>query len=267
LIACGALFLAFGAAHADEKADALIQKARQLMEPARTFQGTMTYSFAAGPKKEQQSGFTISFRLMKPNYGRLEVKDTKAGRVEMVAISDGKNAFQVEPRGKQYQKMEAAPRGIAGFPAGPGPFAPIALFFDPNALPLAPDAQAVGPQLVNGKSYEVVEMKSAEGTTRHFFGSGGFLEGVELSMTRGEMHATVKSWLTAHRLNVPLTAQQFAYTPAAGFNERKGPEASLLAVGKKAPDFELPVPGGGKLSLTAARDGKKAVLINFWFYH
>jgi hypothetical protein len=44
-------------------------------------------------------------------------------------------------------------------------------------------------------------------------------------------------------------------------------EAKLLPAGKVAPDFNLPMPRGGQLSLTDARRGKKAVLVNFWFYN
>ena len=38
------------------------------------------------------------------------------------------------------------------------------------------------------------------------------------------------------------------------------------AVGKAAPDFNLPLSRGGRLSLGDALKGKKAVLLNFWFY-
>jgi outer membrane lipoprotein-sorting protein len=270
MFACGALLALVGAAHADEKADALIRKARQLMEPAKTFQGTLSYSFETGQQRDQQSSLSIAFRLMKPNYGSMELKDLKSGRVEMRAISDGKTAFQVEPAGKQYRQMPASPQGIAGFPAGPGVFAPLALFFSSDALPLSPEAKATGTETQNGKSYQVVEMKSPEGVTRHFFAADGMLEGVELAIKRGETQLSVKSWLKSHRLNAPMTAQQFAFKPPAGFRpveQRPSLEGSLVQVGKKAPDFELPVPGGGRLSLTAAREGKKAVLVNFWFYH
>jgi hypothetical protein len=44
-------------------------------------------------------------------------------------------------------------------------------------------------------------------------------------------------------------------------------EAKLLPAGKVAPDFNLPMLRGGQLSLTDARRGKKAVLVNFWFYN
>jgi hypothetical protein len=40
-----------------------------------------------------------------------------------------------------------------------------------------------------------------------------------------------------------------------------------LLVGKRAPDFALPTLSGDTLDLSKAVTGKKAVLINFWFYH
>jgi cytochrome oxidase Cu insertion factor (SCO1/SenC/PrrC family) len=42
-------------------------------------------------------------------------------------------------------------------------------------------------------------------------------------------------------------------------------ESALLPVGQKAPSFELPAVGGGKLSLAEINRGK-SVLVNFWFY-
>lgn len=42
--------------------------------------------------------------------------------------------------------------------------------------------------------------------------------------------------------------------------------AFLLPLGRQAPLFTLPTPTGGEISLSAALQGKKALLINFWFY-
>lgn len=44
------------------------------------------------------------------------------------------------------------------------------------------------------------------------------------------------------------------------------PDTGLLAPGKAAPAFTLSNPVGGQVSLSKALAGKKAVLVNFWFY-
>ena len=51
--------------------------------------------------------------------------------------------------------------------------------------------------------------------------------------------------------------------PAAHAQSSSG----LLPVGKPAPNFNLPTPGGKKLNLSSAVRTKKATLINFWFYN
>lgn len=43
-------------------------------------------------------------------------------------------------------------------------------------------------------------------------------------------------------------------------------EANLLKIGTKAPAFSVNNPKGGKISLAQAMKGKKATLVNFWFY-
>ena len=40
----------------------------------------------------------------------------------------------------------------------------------------------------------------------------------------------------------------------------------LLAVGSVAPKFALSAPTGGRVELAEALKGKKAVLVNSWFY-
>ena len=73
------------------------------------------------------------------------------------------------------------------------------------------------------------------------------------------------SKLTNLKFDVPKTAADFKYTgPAA---QEDPLEAALLPVGKDAPDFNLPTATGDKLGLSDARKGKKATLVNFWFYN
>ena len=43
-------------------------------------------------------------------------------------------------------------------------------------------------------------------------------------------------------------------------------DEKLIPVGKDAPDFQLPQPGGNRIALSDVRKEKKAVLVNFWFY-
>jgi len=76
------------------------------------------------------------------------------------------------------------------------------------------------------------------------------------------------------KLNAGLTPKDFDWVPPAGWSElhyplpvKQGdPTAGLLEPKSKAPAFTLSMPAGGKTSLAAVLKGKRAVLLNFWFY-
>jgi hypothetical protein len=68
-----------------------------------------------------------------------------------------------------------------------------------------------------------------------------------------------------------MTAKQFAFVAPKGYTAMKRPEPpdyekGLVAVGKPAPDFNLPQVGGVNLALSDLLKEKKAVLVNFWFH-
>jgi outer membrane lipoprotein-sorting protein len=70
------------------------------------------------------------------------------------------------------------------------------------------------------------------------------------------------------RLDAALTPKRFAWAPPAGWKEMSSgaPQDGLLKIGSKAPDFAVLTPSGKKLSLAQVMKGKKATLVNFWFY-
>jgi outer membrane lipoprotein-sorting protein len=76
------------------------------------------------------------------------------------------------------------------------------------------------------------------------------------------------------KLDAGLTAKDFEWTPPAGWTKFEPPAPTapsdytknLLKLGSKAPAFSLNTPAGSKMSLKTAMAGKKAVLVNFWFY-
>jgi hypothetical protein len=73
------------------------------------------------------------------------------------------------------------------------------------------------------------------------------------------------------KVDAGLTAKDFEWTPPPGWTEFARPAqtdftANLLKLGSKAPSFSLKTPRGGKMSLAKAMEGRKATLVNFWFY-
>jgi len=263
----GAVLLALGgAAMADPKSDALFQAAREKLASAHTLEAEVVETFTIG---DQKGGFTATVRLMKPNLGRVVLKPQGAESSDTTMISDGKNFYLVMTAAKRYRKMPAPPKGVGG-PIGY--FAPVKAFFEPEVLTAGAEHRHAGTKEVDGKSYDVVQFTSAqppEGPTRYYFGASGLLEGMEVDIKEGARTGTVSFWVKNPRLDAALPEKEFAYTPPADFtldDPVARLEGSLLKVGTNAPDFRLPQPDGGALTLASARKGKKAVLINFWFY-
>jgi len=115
--------------------------------------------------------------------------------------------------------------------------------------------------------YETVTLRmKAEGVTQTLcFGPSGLLERLEIRMPKPRAQSVAVT-LRSLKLDAPMKAEQFAFNPPEGYQQAKGIDESLLAVGKEAPDFNLPLSAGGRIALSEALKGKKAVLVNFWFY-
>jgi peroxiredoxin len=65
-----------------------------------------------------------------------------------------------------------------------------------------------------------------------------------------------------------FTQAGFAWIPPKGAVDRRklnGQRPKLLQVGEIAPEFELPLTNGKRVSLGGALKGKKGLLVNFWF--
>jgi outer membrane lipoprotein-sorting protein len=248
--------LALTAASADPKGDALIKKVRTALGKAKSM--SATYEIKAGPQNIKGQ-----FEGLKPNFGRTTMSSPVGG--EMMRISTGKEAYMVMPSEKQYQTLEG---GSGERILGVLPNDPLAAFFHPQEFGANSTTKYLGARKVAGKSYEVVQIrpKGVPYTQQVYVNAAGIPEGMEMVITQPEKQ-TIRFWLKNVKLNAPLTAEKFAYTPPADFTKPKGPEDSLLAVGQAAPDFALDQPGNqGLYSLEQARKGKKAVLVNFWFY-
>ena len=256
--ACAALLAAGSAAWADAKSDAVISKARQAAAKAKTLQADMELSVPGGVS------FKGTARLMKPGYGNVSFSGPQGAQM---MISDGENFYQVSPAQNQYQKMPA--KGLAERALGLLPGSPLAAFLTPDTIAAGGTHRFAGTKNLGGTTYQIVEVTSKQmpQSQKLYFGPSGLMEGMEATATNEGQKQTLTMWLKKVRVDAPMKAEQFAYTPPADFERPKSPDESLLAVGKAAPDFLLPTPGGGMLALEQTLKDKKAVLINFWFYN
>jgi len=258
---CGLLAAGSGAA-ADEKSDALIQKATGAIAGFKTLRSQVSLSKDGGPQK-MTMGATVT--LLKPNYGRLRIMGPD-GKPWQTMVGDGKAFYVVMQEEKRFMKQPLSPDlGSFQFPGSPlgAALAPGSFFKDA-------EHRYLGTETVDGKSYEVIEFKRAggAGTGKAFFGPSGLAERVELVEKEGEASSTSTVVMTNLRLDTPARPAEFAFKPGPGFKPVEEPsyEKALVAVGKKAPDFRLPQLGGVQLALSDALKSKKAVLVNFWFY-
>ncbi|MFN3650299.1 MAG: hypothetical protein ACK47B_12045 [Armatimonadota bacterium] len=259
-LACAAALVAVAAAHADSKSDALLAKARESLKKAKSLTGDLQININSDGEKQELTG---TVQLLKPNLGKLTLKTPEGSQSFQ---STGKEVYITLDSQKQYLKQPADEKGgMIGSAAGPIG----AAFFNPDSLGAGGETKHLGTQKVGAKSYEVVQVSGAGGQTQKlFFTAAGVPEGAEMTFGNGEQKLTQRIWIKNLKLDAPLTAQQFAFKVPAGFEEFKQPdfEDSLLKVGSKAPSFQLPTPDGQQLSLEQALQGKKAVVINFWFY-
>jgi thiol-disulfide isomerase/thioredoxin len=248
------LVVVAAAAGAADRTDLLAQKLTSAVKKAKAIQAKVEVTF--GP------GMTAAgdFSGIKPNLGRLLLK---GGNEDVERYATGTDGYLVLRSDKQYQKAPSeGPEQILPFM----PNDPISLFYHPEELRPTGHLKALPPRTIGGKSYDVLQVKlnGIPATQLIYLNAGGLPVGTEMTVTKPPQR--IKVWLKDIKLNPVLGKQQFAFTPPADFTEPKGPEGSLLAEGTAAPDFALEQPGGqGLYGLEKAKQGKKAVLVNFWF--
>jgi outer membrane lipoprotein-sorting protein len=260
------------AARADEK-----EKAQAVLEQTRAATAklqTLRADFEATLKSDLDSqSITGTIALKRPNLARCEVRGAYAG----LTVSDGKTVFLYGLKENQYRKSDPGPDGRnIQTPLGE----PISGFFRPQTIGMARrdvSPTYAGKESLEGMDCDVVELaatgtRAPGSTTRYFISSKDHLiHQLVTSFKEGDATFTTSVRLKNVRTDLPIDDASFQWTPPATARlfAPSGPgdlEKMLVPVGKPAPDFNLPTPRGGQLSLSDARKGKKATLVNFWFY-
>jgi hypothetical protein len=65
---------------------------------------------------------------------------------------------------------------------------------------------------------------------------------------------------------VQIMVWALIFVAISRFSLRHSYDEKLTPVGQSAPAFSLPSPTGKQVALSATLKGKKALLLNFWFY-
>lgn len=233
----------------------------------------LTWTTKAGLK---QSSGTI--RLMKPNYAYIKLSGDPPF-AQLVEVSNGTAKYLATSQ-TSYRRELMDPHGAKidtpwwGFP--------FRFFFSQSLNPFSPTADptekvdSVKTAIIDGQSFRILQVhgNSVMGgyQARFFFNSDDVLQRSEVQFgprtKTGVFEAKTGAFeatLSKIHLNIPFAKGSFHFTPAAG-QESTSISTGMLAVGQQAPDFTLPSPGGTRLRLSALRRGKKATLVNFWFY-
>lgn len=258
----GALLLA-PAAHADEKGDAILSTAFRTLHAATTMTAKVKYSITVEANQPKVMEGTVVVK--KPNLLSYRV----AGKRDMKQfVSDGKNyyIYPAVPNSYMREDMEANPRQIAGNWAGE-----VDAFFGGEANAKGVKAHYAGTKTVNGRPCDIVAVADKQGdVTRKITYAVGKTDHLICRTTvrvQGPPKSYVQTFSMSNiKLNGSAEPSLFAFNPPKGVT-LWDPEAKLVAVGEPAPPFELTNPSSKeRFSLASALDGRKAVLVNFWFY-
>jgi hypothetical protein len=124
----------------------------------------------------------------------------------------------------------------------------------------------------NGTRYDVIELTDPSPVTqraRLYIGRDKLIHRTTFVMSRkGEPVSHVEYVFPSLEINKPLPPATFVFIPPQDSTvaDTRAMDVQLIPVGKEAPNFTLPTPAGGQVALGELLRGKKALLINFWFY-
>jgi peroxiredoxin/outer membrane lipoprotein-sorting protein len=250
----------------DSAADRVLRDSEAVTKSLRTLTARIDLSWQTpGQSLKRNVG---SVTLMKPNYVRMML----TGDYPLVTLtSDGQFLYSLSDATKYtVANAESQGKNIDS----PWWAIPVRFFFTQSINPFGPDAaqwvstRYVGSETTAGESYSVIEIagdKPMAYIARFYFAKDHVLRRSVVTFGQGEGAAVFTAKIESVRIPKRLRRGEFKFTPPATAKLDTGAESRLLAVGETAPDFNLPTPEGGALTLADIRRGKKATLVNFWY--
>jgi outer membrane lipoprotein-sorting protein len=257
------------AGQADEKGEALLRDVAQATKQAKSLSADIKSLYRFGERDMKMSG---KMHVQRPNLAYIDIEGEP---MNQKIVSTGKEMFIVLKAQKQYLKQPTSANGAnvrGGFFAG-------SLFFSTDLKQML--GRYVGKPTVSldlkdeeerdGVKYRVLAAASEDGKNRLklYVGESNLILGVVVDQAVQDQSLHLEEFLSDVKVDPKLDAKLFAFTPPAGFKPYEPPryDEKLLKVGVEAPAFELTKPSDkSKISLAKMLDGRKAVLVNFWFY-
>jgi peroxiredoxin len=207
--------------------------------------------------------------LAKPNLARIELRGDYP---ELQLVSDGYTRYLAASQ-TQYEAIPIDPQG-EGIDS-PWWGLPFRFFFAQSVNPFGAKSDAAatfrdtGAFEKNGLRLHGVQARGSSPMGPYvetlFFDAAGDLIESRIQFGEGAAAAVFSAAIT-HIRHARRASDSFRFTPLPGqigANELD----RLLAIGAQAPEFTLPDAAGNSVSLVQARSGKRAVLVNFWYYN
>jgi outer membrane lipoprotein-sorting protein len=275
-----------GAARADARADALLQ---QLAAATRATPSLSAELVLRDQAPDGTRTWVGPIDLQHPNKARVHLTYTvspSAGSWTWSFLSDGKMMWSWEsstdPRhlraSDKVRTWPADPRGTDIDPMAGA--IPIPFFFTQSLegfFPKTPPPTRcyLGQQTIEGASYDVVELTGGQVnplTLRLYIGPDRLLHRSQMIQMLDDGQHTYEAALNNMETGKSLAPETFRFSLPEGMTiervrSHQEQKDALLAVNAPAPSFSLPTPNGGTLTLPQALKGRKALLLNFWFYH
>lgn len=263
-------------AQADEKGENILRESFRKLHQAQSLTADLaTEQKITGQPAEQGKG---TLALKKPNLLRVVLSVQSGARtVKQTFVSDGTNYFNYLEGAKNYMRQPSAknPTEFTGVWEGE-----VDAFFGGEANADKVNADFAGTETVDGVLCNLVRVTAKQSADSrvltYAIGQKDHLVHRTSWTTRlnDQLTLTQTNRLSNLHLNASTPSDLFAFVPPKDATlydpvvELQNMEKKLVPVGEEAPAFELTDPKSkSRFSLVKALDGRKAVLVNFWFYN
>lgn len=262
-------------AQADEKGERILREAFRKLHAAQSMTADLTNELAITGRPTTVWKGAVA--LKKPNLLRITFALQTGSRLQkQLFVSDGKNYYNYTEGAKQYMR-QPTPRNATEF--GGIWEGEVDSFFGGEKNAEKVNADFAGTETLDGVACDLIRVTTKQaGDNRVLTYAIGqkdrlIYRASWANPVNGTARMTQTNRLRNIKLNGSVETAQFAFVPPKNVAlydpeaEMRAMEGKLVSVGKEAPAFELTDPQAkNRISLAKMLDGRKAVLVNFWFY-
>lgn len=263
-------------ARADETADKLLAQVEKATKGVDALKADFKMTWVplpghvqlrfAKPGVSLERHWTGKVQFKRPNLARVETIQAESGK-KSFEISDGRNCWQWDTASDKCYKYPVEPHdpNITLGDAWPSFFNP-----DFSAMIVEEDATTryLGSEKVDGIEYRVVEMIGLTSEVRWYIGQDDLVHRArrDSKIADGDQRFVIS--LSNMVIDSPVADETFRFDPPDGKKivSSQLDLETLLPLGSDAPDFELPLATGEKVSLAEIRKGHRLTIINHWTF-